>query len=377
MNKNKQAILLLEDGSVHKGQSFGWTGEKTGEVVFNTALTGYEEILTDPSYCGQIVTMCYPQIGNYGISLKDAESYKIWAEGIIVREHSKTYSNYRASISLSEYLKKNKIVGIEGIDTRALVRRIREKGSMKGLIAANNQDISQLKKRLKDAPSIAQVDLVSKVNRSRYSVFRKYTPVLHKGGATVVIIDYGTKLNIINILQSFGVNTKVLPGNAELKDVLKFKPDGVVLSNGPGDPQTVKSGIKLSRDLIAYNNEHYLPVMGICLGHQLIGLGSGAKTYKLKFGHHGGNHPIKDLETNKIEITVQNHNFCVDQKSLHKDFIVTHINLNDNTVEGVKHKKFPIISYQYHPEGAPGPHDSKYLFKKFYNLISSNKGKEL
>ncbi len=369
MKNNKQAILLLEDGTVFKGRSFGWEGKKTGEVVFNTSLTGYEEILTDPSYCGQIVVMCYPHIGNYGINFSDAESYKIWVEGFVVKEYSKIYSNYRAKKSLGDYLEKNKVTGIEGIDTRALVRRIRDKGSMKGIIAVGNVNIPVLKKKLKESPSIKGKDIVSKVNRSPYAVFKKFIPKHSRNKKTIAVIDYGAKLNIIRSLEGQKFNVAVLSGKSELKDVLKINPSGVLLSNGPGDPSAVKSGIKLARELINYNKSNCLPVMGICLGHQLIGLGSGAKTYKLKFGHHGGNHPVKDLGTKKIEITSQNHNFCVDIQTMKKNFDVTHINLNDKTVEGLKHKEFPIVSYQYHPEACPGPHDSAYLFEDFRSII--------
>lgn len=369
MAKDIQAVLLLEDGTAYHGKSFGWRGEKTGEVVFNTSLTGHEEILTDPSYCGQIVVMCYPHIGNYGINFDDAESYKVWVEGFVVREYSKIYSNYRAKTSVGSYLKQNKVVGIEGIDTRSLVRKIREKGAMKGIVSAKDFDIAGLKKKLRSTPSITDINLVSKVNRSPYAVFRRFKPFPAAGGGTIIVIDYGTKLNIMRSLEVLGLKVKVLPGKTRLKDILELNTAGVVLSNGPGNPEAVTCGIKLAEDLIRHNEKKRLPVMGICLGHQLIGLGSGAKTYKLKFGHHGGNHPVKALKTGKIEITVQNHNFCVDPETLSKDFVVTHINLNDNTVEGLRHRKFPIISYQYHPEACPGPHDSKYLFGKFARLI--------
>lgn len=356
---------------VFEGKSFGWLGEKAGEVVFNTSLTGYEEILTDPSYCGQIVAMCYPHIGNYGINLEDYESYKVWVEGFIVRECSEIYSHYRAKISISDYLIQNKIVAIEGIDTRSLVRRIRNRGSLKGIISTKDFDIQSLRKKLKGIPVIQGADLVSRVNESQDSVFRRYVPKFKKGRLDAVIIDFGTKLNIIRSIEKMGLNVKILSGRTELKDLLSLNPRAVILSNGPGDPEAAACGIGLAKELIEYNNDHYLPVLGICLGHQLLALGSGAKTYKLKFGHHGGNHPVKNLTTGKIDITVQNHNYCVDPKTLSRDFEVTGINLNDNTIEGIKHKKKPIISYQYHPEASPGSHDSEYIFKEFKELIDA------
>jgi carbamoyl-phosphate synthase small subunit len=366
----KKAVLLLEDGTVYNGLSFGWHGEKTGEVVFNTALTGYEEILTDPSYSGQIVTMCYPHIGNYGINFEDGESYKIWLDGVIVKEYSNIYSNYRAKTSLAQYLKDNKVMGFEGIDTRSLVRKLRDKGAMRAIFSAKDTNTASLKKKLKAVPSISDMDLVSKVNKSPVAVYRKFTPKNIKGRPTIAVLDYGIKLNIVRSLQAQGLNVMVLPCNTQLKMLLQLKPDGVFLSNGPGDPESAEYGIKLARDIMNYNKDNYLPLMGICLGHQLIGLGSGAKTFKLKFGHHGGNHPVKDLETTKIEITSQNHNYCVDPDTLPGGFEITHMNLNDNTVEGMKHKTMPIISYQYHPEACPGPRDSSYIFSRFKELLN-------
>ena len=374
MKKENDAVLLLDDGSFFYGFGFGAKTERTGEIVFNTALTGYEEILTDPSYCGQIVLMCYPHIGNYGINFKDSESFKIWVEGFVVREYSKVHSNWQAKISLEDFLKKYRIPGIEGIDTRKIVKKIREKGSMKAILSRIDLDIKSLTKKLKKAPSIIGKDLVSVVNRSPYSVFRRYRATERQSDrATVAVIDFGVKLNIIRLLEKVGLRVIVLKGNTELKEILKLKPDGVLLSNGPGDPEGVKYGINLARELINYNKENYLPTLGICLGHQLIGLGSGAKTFKLKFGHHGGNHPVKNLKTGKIEITVQNHNFCVDPETISSDFEMTHINLNDGTLEGMKHKYFPVLSFQYHPEGSPGPHDSEYIFQEFKKLIYAKK----
>lgn len=368
---NKQStVLMLEDGTVFHGKSFGWKGEKTGEVVFNTSLTGYEEILTDPSYCGQIVVMCYPHIGNYGINFDDRESYKIWVEGFIVREYSKIYSNYRAKISLGEFLKQSRATGMEGLDTRALVRNIREKGSMKGIVSTKDTDIRSLRKKLKESPDILGRDLVSVVNSSSRAVYKNYSPALSNCKLqTIVVIDFGTKLSIIRLVEKSGFRVNVLKGKTTFQEIISLKPEGVIFSNGPGDPEAVPYGVKLAKELIAYNKEKYLPVMGICLGHQLLSLGAGAKTFKLKFGHHGGNHPVKELKTGKIEITVQNHNFCVDPRTLPGDFEITHRNLNDGTVEGMKHKRFPVMSFQYHPEASPGPHDSEYIFNRFKELI--------
>jgi len=368
--KSEKCILLLEDGSFFIGKNFGSSTEKIGEVVFNTSLTGYEEILTDPSYCGQIVLMCYPHIGNYGINFEDSESYKVWVEGFIVREYSRIYSNHRAKTSLDNFLKKHNVPAIEGIDTRKLVKKIREKGSMKGILSTKDFDVRSLKNKLKKSPSITGKDLVNVVNNSKYSVYRKFkSENINKPYPKIAVIDFGTKLNIIRCLENLNLKVIVLRGNTELKDILKLKPKGVVLSNGPGDPEGVEYGIKLAKELISYNKQNYLPILGICLGHQLIGLGSGAKTFKLKFGHHGANHPVKDLSTNKIEITSQNHNFCIDQQTLKPVFKITHINLNDNTLEGMKHKNFPIMSFQFHPENSPGPKDSKYIFKEFKKLL--------
>lgn len=370
MADSNQAVLLLEDGTVFKGKGFGFTGSKTGEVVFNTALTGYEEILTDPSYCGQIVTMCYPHIGNYGINYEDNESYKIWVEGFVVRESSKIYSSHRAKESLDNYLKQNQIVGIEDIDTRHLVRLIREKGSMKGVISSDTNDIRHLKQEIKNTPSILGRDLVKEVNDSDFAVYKKHNQKKENKGPAIALVDFGVKLNIIRNFENLGVKVRVFPANTTIDEILDIEPDGVLLSNGPGDPKAVSYGIELAGDLIDYNKDNRLPLMGICLGHQLIGLGAGARTYKLKFGHHGGNHPVKELSTGKIEITAQNHNFCVDVDTISSDFVPTHINLNDKTIEGIKHKQAPIVSFQYHPEAGPGPHDSQYLFKRFKEMIN-------
>lgn len=366
--KNSKALLLLEDGTIFSGRYFGYRTEKTAEIVFNTAHTGYEEIITDPSYSGQMVVFTVPHIGNYGINYEDSESYKIWVDAIIVKEFSKTYSNYRAKTDLDSFLRMNKVIGLEGIDTRKLVKKIRDKGAMKALITCRDTKPEILKKKLKQFPDIGKLDLVRKVNSSPYSAYKKYISAT-KNKKTVVVLDYGVKLNIIKSIENLGFNVKVLAANSNIAEVLKHSPVGIVLSNGPGDPENVLSGVELASDLVSYNKKKYLPVLGICLGHQLIGLGVGAKTYKLKFGHHGSNHPVKNLETSRIEITSQNHNYCVDPESLPTGFKITHINLNDNSLEGFKHNSFPVICFQYHPESAPGPHDSRYIFKYFKALI--------
>jgi len=364
-------LLLLEDGTLYRGKGFGWKGQKAGEVVFNTALTGYEEIITDPSYYQQMVAMCYPHIGNYGINYKDAESYNVWISALIVREYSKIYSNLMAKISLGEYLKEKKVPGLEGIDTRALVRKIRDKGAMKALISPEGESLASLKKKLKDSPSITGRNLVKDVNNSKWSVYKKYKTGVSKNKPQVAVVDFGVKLNIVKRLEEAGLRPEVVSGDISFEELIKKNPAGVMLSNGPGDPEGVESGIRLAADLLEYNKKKRLPVLGICLGHQLICLGAGGRTYKLKFGHHGGNHPVKDLRTGKIEITTQNHNYCAELNSIPADFKATHINLNDKTVEGMKHQKYPIVSYQHHPEAGPGPNDSKYIFKEFREMLNA------
>ncbi len=366
-----KAVLYLEDGSLYEGSYFGHRGEQIGEVVFNTSMTGYEEILTDPSYCGQIVTMCYPHIGNYGINLDDSESYRIWASGLIVKEYSRVHSHYKAQMGLSGYLESEKITGIEGIDTRSLVRRIRSRGSMKGIISALDFDTESLKGKLDGFPDIKGRNLVGEVNDSGYSVYEKYDPKEGSSGKKVVLIDYGLKMNIVRNLEKMGLNLKILSGKASLDDVLSHEPDGVFLSNGPGDPAAVDYGISLASDLIDYNRKKRLPVAGVCMGHQLIGLGAGAKSYKLKFGHHGANHPVKNLRTGQIEITTQNHGFCIDTDTLPDDFEISHINLNDKTSEGIRHKELPVLGYQFHPEAGPGPNIFEFIFSEFKEILNA------
>ena len=361
--KIKKAILALEDGSIYKGRSFGAMGERFGEVVFNTAMSGYQEVLTDPSYKGQIVLMTYPLIGNYGINPQDSESRKPFIEGFIVKECSKIASNWRSTESLPEYFQKNNIVGIEGIDTRALTLHIREKGAMKAVISTLDPDEKSLVKKAKESCGLTGLDLVKEVTCAKPYEWSKI------GKYKVVVVDCGIKYNTLRILADNNCKVTVVPAQTSSEQILRFKPDGVLFSNGPGDPAAVIYAIKTARELIGR-----VPLFGICLGQQIFGLALGGRTYKLKFGHHGGNHPVKDIKTGKVHITVQNHGFCVDIDSLNsKDIVITHMNLNDNTLEGLRHKKFPLFSVQFHPEAAPGPHDAMYLFNEFIELMKKTK----
>ena len=370
----ERAVLALEDGLVFEGIAFGAIGETSGEVVFNTSLSGYQEILTDPSYKGQIVTMTYPHIGNYGINEADTESRKPWVEGFIVKELSPVVSNWRSEASLDQYLKKHKIVGIEGIDTRKLVKHLRDHGAQKGVISSVDLDAKKLVKKAKDSPSIVGVDLVKEVTcQAPYDFEEELQPefawptskVCLPKKHFIVCVDGGIKFNILRKLNQHGFRTKVVPAHTSAEDILKLKPEGIFYSNGPGDPEPVTYLWQSMRKLIGK-----VPIFGICLGHQMLGLALGGKTFKLKFGHRGGNHPVMDLKTKRIEITSQNHGFCVDSESLPKnDIEMTHINLNDKTLEGIRHKKYPVFSVQYHPENSPGPHDSDYLFNRFYAMV--------
>lgn len=357
-----KCILALEDGLVFEGLACGAPGESYGEVVFNTSMTGYQEVLTDPSYKGQMVTMTYPLIGNYGVNKADVESRRPWVEGFIMKECSRVTSNWRAEKSLRQYLKDNRIVGIEGIDTRSLTKHLRDNGSKKAVMSTIDLDVKRLVKKAKDSPSILGIDLVKDVTcKKRYSWSKK-------GKYKVVVLDCGIKYNTLNMLAQRNCKVEVVPAITTAEEILKLKPDGLQLSNGPGDPEGIPYVIETVRKLIGK-----LPIFGICLGHQILGLALGGKTYKLKFGHHGGNHPVQDLKTTKVAITVQNHNFCVDINSLDKRNIeITHINLNDKTVEGLRHKKVPLFSVQYHPEAAPGPHDAGYLFDNFIKMIKES-----
>ncbi|MBX3298641.1 MAG: glutamine-hydrolyzing carbamoyl-phosphate synthase small subunit [Acidobacteria bacterium] len=359
------AILVLEDGRAFRGRSFGAAGETFGEMVFNTSMSGYQEILTDPSYAGQVVCMTYPLIGNYGVNGQDVESRRPWVEGLVVREASRIYSNHRATGSLQDYLNANNIVGIEHIDTRALVRHIRDKGAMRVGISTEDLDVESLLARVRVSPDMAGRELASGVTVEKSYEYK--AEVSAAANFHVVAYDFGVKSNSLREFAKRGCRVTVVPAGTTADEVLALEPDGIFLSNGPGDPASMSSVIDEIRKLAASAR----PMFGICLGHQLIGQAFGGTTFKMKFGHRGGNQPIKDLTTGKVEITSHNHGFAVDPDSLPADVEVTHINLNDNTVAGLRHKTLPILSVQYHPESAPGPHDSEYLFERFVDLMKS------
>ena len=364
-----KAILVLEDGRTFHGASFGADGETFGEMVFNTSMSGYQEILTDPSYAGQIVCMTYPLIGNYGVNEADVESRKAWVEGFVVREASRIVSNWRSTESLDDYLKRNNIVGIEHIDTRALVRHIREKGAMRAGISTIETDPQALLDKILATPEMTNRELASSVTvEDRYEYASEESKIQNpesKMEYHIVAYDFGVKTNSLREFSKFGCRVTVVPADTSATDVMALKPDGIFLSNGPGDPSSMQNVIEEIKKL----TETQTPIFGICLGHQLIGSAFGGETYKLKFGHRGGNQPIKDLTTGKIEIASHNHGFAVDAASLPADVEITHVNLNDNTVAGLRHKTLPVFSVQYHPESAPGPHDSEYLFERFVELM--------
>ncbi len=366
-----KALLVLEDGTVFRGESFGAAGERYGEVVFNTSMTGYQEIITDPSYKGQIVAMTYPLIGNYGVNPEDVESRKPFLEGFVVKEYSKVASNWRSRQSLGDYLKENKIMGIEGIDTRVLTLHIRQAGAMKAVLSTIDPDEKSLMKKAGKSAGLVGVDLVKEVTIDKKYVWRSKVKG-SKPRFSVAVLDCGVKFNSLRELEKNECRVIVLPAKTSAEEILGLKPDGLLLSNGPGDPAAVGYVIETTRRLIGK-----LPIFGICLGHQMLGLALGGKTYKLKFGHHGANHPVKDLRTGRVCITSQNHGFCVDIKSLPgKEMEITHINLNDRTVEGMRHRKAPAFSVQFHPEASPGPHEAEYLFGEFMRMMEKHAKKD-
>lgn len=343
-----KAKLILENGMIFEGKSFGYLGESVGEVVFTTGMTGYQEVLTDPSYHGQIVTMTYPLIGNYGINLDDMESNKPQVKGFIVREKCNIPNNFRCEMNLDDYLKQNKVVGIEGIDTRALTKILRNNGTMKGIITLDHSELSEVKKEIE---AFSNKDAVSNVTTDKiYEIDGE--------GKHVAIIDYGIKNNILNCFKKRGCKITVFPSNVTAEEVLNINPDLVFLSNGPGDPEDLETEIENIKKIIGKK-----PIVGICLGHQLLALSLGGSTTKLKFGHRGCNHPVKDLETGRVHITSQNHGYVVNE--VPEDVEITHVNINDGTVEGLKHKTMPVYSVQFHPEASAGPKDSEYIFDRF------------
>jgi carbamoyl-phosphate synthase small subunit len=368
-----EAVLALEDGKVFRGRGHGASTERFGEVVFNTSISGYQEILTDPSYAGQIVILTYPHIGNYGTNPLDSESPRPYAEGLVVRELSQLPSNWRSVEETSAYLGDFGVPIISDIDTRALVLHLRKHGAMRGVLSTVDLDAQSLVSKAQASPSMVGLDLASRVTTPTQYEWTEPTADIAGSGSKakpparfhVVAYDYGIKQNILRKLVDAGCRVTVVPAATSARDALELKPDGVFLSNGPGDPEPVAYAARAVRGLMGR-----VPVFGICLGHQIIGLALGGKTYKLKFGHHGGNHPVLNLETNKVEITAQNHGFAVDPDSLKSsEVLLTHRNLNDDTLEGLRHLTMPLFSVQYHPEASPGPHDSAYLFGRFVNLM--------
>jgi carbamoyl-phosphate synthase small subunit len=375
MRQMSTAKLALEDGTVFTGHAFGAVGTSEGEVVFNTYKTGYQEILTDPSYKGQIVTMTYPLIGNYGINRLDVESRRPHVAGFVIRELSPIYSNYRADMSLDEYLRENNIIGIEGIDTRALTRKLRIGGAMRGILSTEILDDSELVRRAKHAAGMEGADWVQAVKPPKeYSWDQdqgdwRLGTVERGDGLHVVALDCGAKQNILRHFTERGIKLTVLPPDTSIEEILKHRPDGLFVSNGPGDPAALDYAVRPIEKAIGK-----IPIFGICLGHQLLGRALGAKTYKLKFGHRGANQPVQNLDTGRIEITSQNHGFAVDRASLEEHgAVVTHVNLNDQTVEGFRHKTLPLFCVQYHPEASPGPHDAAYLFDAFVEMMKTKK----
>ncbi len=376
MNTMK-ALIALEDGRTFQCRSFTGPGEVGGEVVFNTGMSGYQEVLTDPSYSGQLVTMTYPLIGNYGVNSEDVESRRVQVSAFLIREYQPFPSNYRSSSSLADYLRQYGILGVDSLDTRALTRHIRNAGAMRAMISTSQLDAEALISKAREIPSMAGLDLAKVVSVDQPYRWRNDRPEVIEGDLTpdvwlqrgsqpsVVAIDFGIKFNILRCLAAAGLEVVVVPAFTGTDAIKAMDPSGIFLSNGPGDPEPVTYGIETARNLLGYR-----PMFGICLGHQILGLALGGKTYKLKFGHRGANQPVKHLASGKVEITSQNHGFAVDIDSLDREKIeITHINLNDDTVEGFRHKEIPLLAVQYHPEAAPGPHDARYLFEEFRRLM--------
>lgn len=387
MNPMK-AALALESGEVFVGTSVGVPGEVTGEVVFHTGMTGYQEIFTDPSYRGQIVTMTYPHIGNYGTNLEDLEAAQSAAAGIVIREASGNFSNWRAKESLQAFLQRHRLMGVSGIDTRALTKHLREQGALRGVLSTHDLQVRRLVAKAKASPSLIGRDLVREVACARPYRMGLHDPQiiplsswddprgLEGDAPHVGVMDFGVKAQILHCLRDQGCVLTVVPAQTTAKDLQRLRLDGVVLSNGPGDPAAVSYAIETIRTLVQALTQGTAraPLFGICLGHQLLGLALGGQTYKLKFGHHGANHPVKDLTTGKVEITSQNHGFAVDMNSLPSGVVeVTHLSLNDQTVEGMRHRSLPVFAVQYHPEASPGPHDSRHLFTRFLEMVRSHR----
>jgi carbamoyl-phosphate synthase small subunit len=379
-----RAILALEDGRVFKGRAAGARTRRGGEVVFNTSITGYQEVFTDPSYSGQIVCLTYPHIGNVGTNPEDEESAKPYIEGLVVREFSALASNWRSKESAQDYLERHRVPVIWDIDTRALVRHLRDVGALRGVVATDGTAVEKLIVEARALPTMAGLELASRVTSPKQYEWKRGSTELGASGATVdaksqagstsegkpsykvVAYDFGIKQNILRLLVDHGCDVTVVPAQTSSEDVLALKPDGVFLSNGPGDPEPIGYAVKNIRKMLGR-----VPIFGICLGHQLCGLALGGRTFKLKFGHHGSNHPVQNLRTRKVEITSQNHGFCVDPDSLPaSDVEITHINLNDHTNEGMRHRSLPLFSVQYHPEASPGPHDARYLFDDFISMMN-------
>jgi carbamoyl-phosphate synthase small subunit len=365
MSETKPALLVLEDGRTFRGRAWGADAEACGEMVFNTSMSGYQEVLTDPSYAGQVVCMTYPLIGNYGVNRADEESARPWVEGFVVREASRLASNWRSEETLDSYLKRWGVPGIERVDTRALVRHIRDKGAMRACISSTDLDEGSLLEKARNSAPMENRELASAVTTARpYEI-----PAAGGERFHVVCYDFGVKRNSLKELAALGCRVTVVPASTPAGEVLALRPDGVYLSNGPGDPASMTEVVSEIRSLV----KEGVPTFGICFGHQLLGRAFGGETYKLRFGHRGGNQPVKDLSTGKVEITSHNHGFAVRADSLPADVEVTHVNLNDDCVEGLRHKSLPVISVQYHPEAAPGPHDAEHHFRRFVELMESER----